>query len=248
MDGHPDAGGHVAEHRGWSPVRLSMAGLMLLVAAGSPSALMAPEIRQLPVGEFDRVYFSGAGSVQLTQGEAATLEVRGAPALLDALKVETRDGALYIESSGLAQGLLVELQVADLKEFVSEGDARIAGTALHFDTLRLEGNGAGSFHMERLEARELEVQGRGATRFDLTGQVGRQVVNLSGTGAYRAGELISNRTAVSVAGASDVRLWADEVLDVQVAGSAAIRYAGSPRVEQRISGVASLLRIPQIAI
>jgi len=243
MDGERDAHGQVAERRGRSPVRLSVAGLMLLLVAGSSAALMAPESRRLPVGEFDRVYFSGAGSVQLTQGSAAALEVRGAPDLLDSLRVETRDGALYIESSGLAQALVVELQVADLKEFVSEGDARIAGVGL-----RLEGNGAGSFHMERLEAQELEVQGRGATRFDLTGQVGRQVVNLSGTGAYRAGELISNRTAVTVAGASDVRLWADELLDVQVAGSAAIRYAGSPRVEQRISGVASLLRIPQIAI
>src|SRR5690606_24690565 len=116
------------------------------------------------------------------------------------------------------------------------------------ESLRLVGNGSGSFELRGLEANELIVEGRGTTRFELTGQVGRQSVHLSGTGAYDAAGLISNSTSVNVAGASNVRLWADERLDVEVAGAADIRYAGSPRVEQRITGVASVLRIAQIVI
>ena len=242
----PESAGRAAARRPdrrWLP---ALGGVVMLAATASAAA--APDTRQVPVDEFHRVYFSGAGTVRLTQGPTAQLTVRGEAGLLDGLKIETRDGALYIETTGPARELLVELRVAGLEEFVSEGEGRIMGDGLSFDVLRLEGNGAGSFQMARLEARELEVRSRGATRFELTGQVGHQIVDLSGTGAYRAGELISNSTTVNVTGASAVRLWADELLDVHVAGSAEIRYGGSPLVEQRISGIASLLRIPQIVI
>jgi hypothetical protein len=143
---------------------------------------------------------------------------------------------------------VLELQVANLEEFISEGDGRITGNDLSFDVLRLEGKGGGSFQMQRLEARELAVSSGGTTRFDLTGQVGHQEVEINGTGAYRAGGLISDSTSVHVAGSCDVRLWAERLLDVVVAGSADIRYAGAAQVEQRISGVANVLRIAQIAI
>lgn len=225
----------------------SAAGVLLLLTAGIAAAL-GDEAREVAVGEFHRVHFSGAGTVRIIQGSPPRLVARGDPATLEALNIETRGGSLYIGVPGRDNALLLELQVPSLDAFVSEGQGRITGDDLAFERLRLEGSGAGSFALLRLEARELEVQGRGATRFDLTGQVGQQVVKLSGTGAYRAGELISDRTTVSVAGASDVRLWADERLDVEVSGAAEIRYGGSPRVEQRISGVASVLRIAQLAI
>jgi len=237
----------VPADRGASVLTIAVTGLAMLLMVGWPAAGWALT-QEFPVGEFDRVHFSGAGTVHLTQGTSAHLEAQGTSNILEKLKIETRDGVLYIEARGLARNLVVQLRVANLEEFVAEGEARIRGVGLRFDALRLEGNGGGSFHMERLEARELQVRSRGATRFDLTGQVGQQVVDLSGTGAYRAGQLISNRATISVSGASSVLLWADEVLDVQVAGSADIRYAGSPRVHQRISGVASILRIGQIVI
>jgi hypothetical protein len=220
----------------------------MLLAVGSGTAVMARESRNVVVGEFDRVHFSGAGTVHLTQGGPSRLAVQGEHDILEALRIETHDGVLYIKSPRNPRGLVLELRVANLEEFISEGDGRITGNDLSFDVLRLEGNGGGSFQMQRLEARELAVSSGGTTRFDLTGQVGHQVVEINGTGAYRAGELISNSTSVHVAGRSDVRLWAEELLDVVVAGSADIRYAGAAQVEQRISGVAQVLRIPQIAI
>jgi hypothetical protein len=265
MEDRPEGAGAARRpRRRWLP---GLGGALILALTASAAAAQevrrtAPEVRQtapgahqtapgahqIPVGEFDRVYFSGAGTVRLTQGSPARLTVRAAARLIEGVDIETRDGVLYIKTTGPAHELLVDLQVARLEEVVSEGDGHIIGDGLTFDVLRLEGNGAGSFQMERLEARTLEVRSRGATRFELSGQVGHQVVDLSGSGAYRAVGLISNSTTVNVTGASAVRFWADELLDVQVAGSAEIRYAGSAQVEQRVSGMASVLRIPQIVI
>lgn len=224
-----------------------MLGLLALAGAGAARAT-ALELREFPVGEFHRVEFSGRGTVLLSQSESPRLAVRAHPGALAALEVKTRDGVLVIDASRVSGELVAELQVARLSGFVNEGEGRIIGEGLDVDVLRLEGSGAGSFDLQRLRARELEVHGRGATRFDFTGEVVNQIVELDGSGAYRAGGLISDSVSVHVAGSSDVALWAEQQLDVEVAGTARIRYAGSPRVEQRVSGMARVQRIHHIAI
>jgi hypothetical protein len=230
--------------RGWL---LVLASLTLFggSAAGQAAAL---ETREFAVAAFHRVHFLGEGSVRLTQGDSPRLVVRGNPAALAALRVEGRDGDLRIDARDAGDGLELSLQVAGLEAFTSSGAGRIVGDDLHFDTLLLRGNGAGSFGMQRLQAGQLEVQSNGATRFDLAGQVGKQVISLRGSGAYEAGDLVSDRVSVKVTGASEVHLWAEELLDVVVAGSARINYAGSPRVEQRVFGQARIVRIPRILI
>lgn len=212
------------------------------------SAAAVVESRDLPTGTFDRVHFSGTGIVRLTQGQTTHLAVRAERQVLDALNVFTEGGALVIEAPADARGLEVSLQITALTAFVSDGDGHILGRDLHLDSLVIEGNGGGRFDLERLEADALEVRGRGTTRFDLTGQVASQLVVLSGTGAYSAGRLISDDVTVRVAGASDVRLWADQLLNVEVAGSARIHYSGSPQVDQQVSGVARVLHIPRVTI
>lgn len=230
----------------------TLLGASLAVTALAAAA-QAPEHRELEVGEFHSVRFTGPGLIRLTQGPVARLSARGTGQALANIEVTTHDGMLHIRigdsalrQAGPSPTLL--LQVANLTELIGDGAGRVVGQGLEVESLRLVGNGSGSFELRGLEANELIVEGRGTTRFELTGQVGRQSVHLSGTGAYDAAGLISNSTSVNVAGASNVRLWADERLDVEVAGAADIRYAGSPRVEQRITGVASVLRIAQIVI
>lgn len=222
----------------------------MLAAPLAPGA-MALQTRSFPVGAFDRLQFSGAGRLEITQGDGRRLAARGSAATLDALRVEVRDGTLYIDTRHAGPDLTdlaVDLQVTGLRAIVSRGAAHIASTGLHAQELLLHGSGAGSFAMQRLEVRQLEVRGQGATRFELSGQVGSHVINLRGSGDYQAGELISDHVRVDVAGASDVRLWADKLLNVVVAGSARIRYTGSPRVEQQVFGVARVLRVPQVVI
>lgn len=226
----------------------AVVALLALLAAGPAPAARAPDTLKLAVNPFDHVHYSGAGRVVLSQGRTAQLALRGEPAVIEAVKVQVRGGGLYIETPASADGLEVDLQVARLTAFVSQGNARVTGDDLDLDALRLDGVGTGSFQMRRLKAAALEVRGRGATGFDLTGQVGAQVIDLSGTGSYRAGELVSDVATVSVEGASAVRIWAERLLDLRVAGAADIRYTGSPRVEQQITGIASILRIPRIAI
>ena len=224
-----------------SEVALSL--LLSLFLAGSAGAL---ESREVPVGVFQRVVFSGAATVHLTQGATAKLAVSGDADAFASLLVENHGGVLHIDAPDA--DLLLELQVAGLKAFVASGAARISGDDLAFDDLLLVGSGAGSFAMRRLEARRLEVRGRGATRFDLTGQVADQRVDLSGSGAYEARELISERVHASASGSARVWLWVEERLDVDVGGAARVRYAGSPEVRQQVSGIGRVVRLKEILI
>src|SRR5690606_4000730 len=148
-----------------------------------------PDDRELEVGEFHSVRFSGPGVIRLTQGPVARLSARGTEQALANVQVTTHDGTLHIRIAESAPSPTLLLQVANLTELIGDGAGRIAGQGLELESLRLVGNGSGSFRLQGLEAGELVVEGRGATRFELTGQVGRQSVLLSGTGAYDAAGL-----------------------------------------------------------
>jgi len=179
-----------------------LAVLTALVAA--PAAATALETRTLSVGEFDRVFFRGAGTVRLSQGATPRLTVRGHDALVEQVTVATRDGELHIDTPPTGRHLVLELTVAELVAFTSAGDGRIVGDDLRFDALTLEGSGAGSFDMQRLVAHDFEVRGRGATHFRPgTQPCGESVRHrrLPGGGAdqrlrHRAGGRRLGRTAV----------------------------------------------------
>ena len=236
-----------------APVAMS---LMLLSAAfglaAAPLAIASAQnglSREYEVAAFDRVYFSGPGTLRLRQGHAPSLQAQATAEVLDLLVVETYDGALFIESPELnAESLIINLTLVELREVVSNGRGLIVGQSLKVANLSLEGNGAGRFHFSGLEAHELLVTGHDTTEFTVSGHVKRQVLNLEGDGDYRALNLASRSVEATVNGAGFVLLTVADLLDIRLAGAARVRYAGSPFVSQQVSGPGSIQRVEENSI
>ena len=236
-----------------APVGMSLMVLSAaFLTATAPLAFASAQnglSREYEVESFDRVYFSGPGTLRLRQGDAPSLQAQASAEVLDLLVVETYDGVLFIESPETnAESLIINLTLSELREVVSNGRSLIVGQSLKVANLSLEGNGAGRFDFSGLEADELLVTGHDSTDFTVSGHVKRQVLNLEGDGDYRAFDLSSRSVEATVNGAGYVLLTVADLLDIRLAGAARVRYAGSPFVSQQVSGSGSIQRVEEHSI
>ncbi|MCZ6644454.1 MAG: DUF2807 domain-containing protein [Gammaproteobacteria bacterium] len=233
---------------------LSSLWLTVFLAAGSSFAFAGDGIgttedREFTVSAFDRVFISGGATVELLQGNEVHVSASGSRKVLDGLRVESGGGSLFIDTDDHgAQDLVIRLTFESLQEMVFDGQVVITSDSLKVEDLIIEGNGSSSIELHGLIADELQVSGLGATKFSLSGTVQRQVINIDGSGAYRAEGLSSRTVEVSVSGVGDVLLSVKEMLDVEIAGAARVRYTGSPFVTQRVFGVGSVHRIDHVQI
>ena len=203
------------------------------------------ESRMFELEEFERVYFTGTGTLHLIQGDIPSAVALGASSTLDELMIVSSDGVLYIDSETVdlaADDLVIDITFTQLRELVSDGLGIVDSKDLAVNDLLLEGRGAGKFTFANLQADELTVAGQGSTDFELSGQVDRQIVAIDGVGNYSAPALSSRSGEVSIYGTGDVLLWVEELLDVKVAGAARVRYRGTPLVLQDILGLGTVTR------
>ncbi|MCZ6619172.1 MAG: DUF2807 domain-containing protein [Gammaproteobacteria bacterium] len=207
------------------------------------------EERDFATAAFDRVFISGAATIELLQGEKIRMTARGTTEILDGLVVESGGGSLFIDAEGHgAEDLIIRLWFRSLQEVVFDGQVVITSGSLRVGDLVIEGNGSSSIELTGLVADELMVSGFGVSKFSLSGRVERQVINFDGSAAYSAEDLTSRTVEVSVSGIGDVVLSVDEMLDVEIAGAARVRYTGSPFVTQRVFGIGSVHRVGHVQI
>ena len=208
-----------------------------------------PATRTLPANNIERIHVFGDVKVNLrmqrTQGidqPSDYIRLSGALPVLDEVEVELADGQLYVDARQLPvdANVVLDVPVVQLREVMVDGDSTVRGRDLVSTDLVLEGHGAGSFLMESIQVDDLTAIGHGQTHFSLSGQVAHQSIELAGVGDYQAGYLHSLTSQVSVTGDSALTLWAEEILDLAVSGSANVRYAGAPWVHRKVSGQAAV--------
>lgn len=204
--------------------------------------------RNIVVGEFERVYLSGAVQLHLLQGVSSfalgTAQVVGSQDLLDQVSVEFSDGVLYIDlpATQTTSPVVIYLPVDQLKEIVSVGGARVFADQLKSPSLALESRGDGQFVLQAILVDDLVIVGRGNADFILSGVVQHQVIELAGLGSYQGADLHSQTSHVSVQGASEVDVWVQDLLEVNIYGAARVRYDGSPWLQQQVQGTGAISR------
>jgi hypothetical protein len=231
---------------GWVSVYTVLSGSLLvclMIAALNARA----EVSTYQVDDFQRIYFTGAGTLKLIQGETVSASAKADAQILAGLTVDVSDGVLYVDAEPTghrADDLVISLTVTDLRELVSDGDGIIQAESLILENLTLEGKGAGRFSFNNLHANELLITGRGSNAFDLNGEVFRQVVEIHGVGQYHAEDLASVEGEVSVMGSGDVLVWVQNLLDVYIGGAGRVLYSGTPLLTKRIFGFGTIRQVP----
>ena len=175
------------------------------------SGVRKTEKRDLP--PFKSIETNGAFAVRVTCQQPASFEIEGDDNLLPLVKTEVRNGVLRIYNDGsysATQAISVRMTLPDLEAISSTGAADIQVTSVKNDQLTISWQGAG-----RIEA-------AGDTKF----------VHISSTGAGKidTGKLRAERAKVSVTGAAQVDVYANQQLDVTVSGVGQVTYGGNPPV------------------
>ena len=174
------------------------------------------------VSDFTSVEADGALTITWSNAPV-TLQITTDRNLLSRIQTTVEGGKLRIHSRG-------ELRpTKGIKVIVSSSaisGARLTG-AVRLTATKLSGKG---FYLE----------GTGATRVVVDGQVSELMATMSGASRLDAESLQAETVALSIAGAGRAEVAASKALKVAISGAGKVTYIGNPTVEKRISGAGSV--------
>ena len=197
------------------------AGLLIF----STFAATAQNKETRAVGDFTQIKASGATTLYLTQGPQTSVVVEAPAEVQPYIKVETRDGKLYVyhESGGLTatvrswfsnnekHGAKIYVTCPRLTGLELSGATDVNGrTPFAADDFTIAASGASDVRLE-LTAKTLSVSASGASDVYLSGEVERQQVHISGSSDYHAAKLLSQQATVEASGSSDAYVSAQRL-------------------------------------
>ena len=212
------------------------------------------ETRQ--VSGFDSIELSHMGDVYLTQGETEGLTVRADDNLLEYIVTEVVNGTLKLgvkREAAMAilrptEPIVFEVDFRELSGLAVSGSGSFEASSLETEHLVMAISGSGDITIAGLVATELRTAISGSGKATLEGEARSQSIAVSGSGRYRARELLTSEGSVDVSGSGVVELNATDHLEVGISGSGTVRYLGEPTIDEDISGSGSLRRLDSSAL
>lgn len=203
--------------------------------------------------DFTRLVFELDGNVELQQASVVGIRIEADDNILPLIITEVVDSVLYIKmkSIGLFQSykpgkpIVVSVNVSNLRDLVFAGEGRLTSRGvLQFDDLSI--SLAGLVHAElELNVQTLTAQIPGTGKYILKGSAKKQKIAVEGTGLFDGRNLIGNTATVVINGTGRVLMNVSEVLNVDITGSGAVSYMGSPKITQVIQGLGKVEALPK---
>ncbi|MDX5481585.1 MAG: DUF2807 domain-containing protein [Hymenobacteraceae bacterium] len=216
--------------------------------------LMAQQLRgngnvqtqERKVSNFRGINVSGGFAVEITQGNTEGLRLEAEENLLDNIKAEVRNGVLHIyndKSLTSTKGMKAYITVRELSKVDISGGVRVTGNST-FKTNAMDIDMSGGSKITlAVDTKELRADLSGASKVELKGKAGNLVMDMSGASNVDAAELEASRVKVAASGASKVRVFAKEALDIDASGASVVYYKGSPSITSETSAAARISRL-----
>lgn len=196
------------------------------MAAVRGSGVAAKEERS--IAGVTAVELRGVGTLTVTVADEEKLTVTADDNILPLIVTEAKDDTLTIgfgknTSVNPVKPVTYDLTVKSLRRLKLSGAARVVA--------------------HKLDGKKFQLDISGACHANLDGNVGEFTLTVSGTAAVDARELAAGDAAVTVSGASNVKVNVKDKLSVRASGASSVRYRGDPKqVESKRSGVSSVSR------
>jgi Protein of unknown function (DUF2807). len=186
-------------------------------------------------------------NIQVTEGAAASVELKGYANILKNIKTEVKNGKLHISSDDLFhfrtdRDIVANIVVPSLSllEINGAGDAKVTGV-VKGDKFKVEVSGAGDVEIENIIANTFEADLSGAGDLKIAqGTVTDSRLEVTGVGDIDAFGLQTQNTRAEVTGAGEVHVSASQKLVAEVTGAGDIKYKGQPQVTSDITGAGSV--------
>ncbi|MBU3659359.1 MAG: DUF2807 domain-containing protein [Flavobacteriales bacterium] len=196
---------------------------------------------------FTILKISGAAEVVLIQGKECNVRLEGDELGKSLASIEYSNGTLLISTKsnkGKTYKLTFFITVNDLEKLDVSGASEISteGT-LKQNNLTIKTSGASELNLN-LESTSLDLITSGASEINLKGNCARFDLNASGASDLRALEYEVQKATIKCSGASELKLFVTDELNLDLSGASDIKCKGNPKiVKKSITGASEFKMI-----
>ncbi len=212
---------------------LTLAPVLVLGTAATVSA-GAVESRDLTLPPFEAIVAGGNFAVQSTSGKAQTVRIAADPETLARVLAKVENKVLRLSLKEESPGIWFKRGSRDRTE-----------VAVNIPSLRsADLSGACTITASGLSGAAFKLSLSGASQATLKGKVRELQADLSGASRVDARQLETQATDLDLSGASNAKVHASTSLKVSSSGASQVEYKGNPKIQQDVSGVAKINRLP----
>lgn len=200
-------------------------------------------------GAFEAVAFEYPADILIQQGEKDTVVIEAEDNLLQQLSSEVSSGKLTIKTLvtdwklrvNPSMPVKITITMKNPKEIEFAAPVgTVAANGLRTDTLKLVLSGAGQVKMRGIEVDLLDGVLSGAGDIQVAGTADKVDLTLSGMGNFNAADLHCDTATVELSGTGDATVRVETELTAAISGSGSVNYFGTPRVEQKVTGLGAV--------
>jgi hypothetical protein len=205
------------------------------------------EYERRNVGSFTGISNSTAADVEIVQNFADEVWVRAEDNLQRHIRTRVDNGVLRIYTDGVTlrprQAMVVEVDVRTLNRIQSSGSGFISAPLVDAGRLEINSSGSGDISVPSLLGDSVVVVSSGSGDIDVSGDVTRIRLNMSGSGRVEARELQALQADATISGGGSAVIRVRDVLRAILSGAGFLRYFGSPTVDQTVTGTGMVERL-----
>jgi hypothetical protein len=220
--------------------------LSLLVVSCREDAGPYEEItKTYPLANFDRLDMGSAFRIDVRQGPAFQVEVRGNRRDIDDLGLNVRNSTLEIlydrnRYRNRRYDMFITITMPTVRSVSFSGASRSTLTGFtDLQALSIGLSGA-SRSTAIVNATSLSADLSGSSDLVVTGTGNRLSGKLSGASRVDTYDFPVRQADLNLSGASTARVRVDDALTVQASGASTVRYRGTPRVNSSLSGASTV--------
>jgi hypothetical protein len=173
---------------------------------------------------FNAIDTTGAYEIDVTCQKPASFEIEADDNNLPLIKIEVRDGILFVSSDQpyhSSKSTILRMTLPDLNSVASHG--------------------AGEIKIADARSNDLKIVSTGAASVVASGAATSVTISSSGAGKIDTSNLRAEKVRIDGNGASNIDVYASQQLDVSVSGVGNVSYSGNPKVvNKHVSGIGSV--------
>ncbi|HCL06448.1 MAG TPA: hypothetical protein DHW64_11030 [Chitinophagaceae bacterium] len=198
-----------------------------------------------------RIRLAGFMDVELSQGSGTEVKVEADENLQQYIMTEMEDDVLVVKMRSNirfinSERLKIYITTDRLEQLTLSGSGNITGTNKFTGSehLKLRVSGVGDLKLD-FNTPELEAEISGSGSLVLSGETKDAKIQINGVGDCNAETMKAENATVKISGSGDVKIFADNKLDVTIRGIGSVYYKGAASVSQKISGSGEVKRLEE---
>ncbi len=193
---------------------------------------------------FQDLSASGAFDIELIYSDSYSVEIEMDENLLEFIEIEVKSKELRISSSKnieSSQKTGIKIYAPFLNKIQITGACKLLNKQkFRTEKLHVDLSGASKLDLY-FDTKYVMINNSGASKTTLRGNADEVRIDLSGASYLEASEMRINDLILNATGASKVRVWADNKLNIMASGASQILYKGEPaKLKTEVTGAASV--------